>query len=293
MKQKTKRNIKNVHDEDDHHMQSHTHPPNAPYELRRVNSHSGVVGGKRAHHRRAGSLNLTPRAKERDLGLVYGHRNGKGLSLGEPSASFDSLDRHGSDDRMLIGQLRKQLVDKNNYNSLLLKTINSLRHTHNIYDLNKQWIELKRDLRPLPSFSSMTDSEYKQYIQRKEHLKHKKELKKMQRKRRREKLLAKKARSDTDDFPELNDDRNLAMSVTPTANKSKRTGTKEMLRTKSTSSSSSTSEDEEEFNVDIDKTEDDDLSSNDDDDEQKKDQILSSYEQNAEQFIICCDEKIC
>merc|ERR1719150_2151060 len=102
------------------------------------------------------------------------------------------MDRIGSDERMMIGQLHKQLDLNKQYNGLLEKTINSLRHNHNIYDLNKQWIELKRDLRPLPSFNSMTDQEYKQYIQRKEHFKHKKEMKKLQKKTKKRQVIGKK-----------------------------------------------------------------------------------------------------
>merc|ERR1712154_449177 len=149
---------------------------------------------KQSVHRRGSSLSLTP--KDPSLSLF---KNGK-LGIGDPSGSYDTMDRIGSDERMIIGQLHKQLDLNRQYNGLLEKTINSLRHNHNIYDLNKQWIELKRDLRPLPSFNSMTDQEYKQYIQRKEHFKHKKEIKKLQKKRRREKLLAKKKRKSTDNL---------------------------------------------------------------------------------------------
>ena len=267
MKQKAKRKIKNLHEDDDHPHMAGSHSTGFD-SLRRVNSVSGVGSAKRGH-RRSGSLSMTPKSRQNDLGLIYGsHRNGK-LGLGDPSGSYDSIDQHGNDHRMVIGSLNKQLELNKNYNSLLEKTINSLRHTHNIYDLNKQWIELKRDLRPLPSFNSMTDAEYKQYMERKERLKHEKEIKQMQKKRRREKLLVRRRR-DTDDFEEVN--RNLALTMSPSPKKLAKRG-----RNKSGSSSS---DEDDEFDIDSDdETKDDDEKNEDKENDEKKDNILSSYEQ--------------
>merc|ERR1712062_138200 len=131
---------------------------------------SGIGGsGNKLLHRRGSSLTLTPKNRGNMssdlLGFGGGHRNGK-LGLGEPSGSYDSMEMrmgghghgHNNDDRMVNAQLHKQLELNKGYNELLEKTINSLRHKYNIYNLNKQWIEIKKDLKPLPSFNSMTDN---------------------------------------------------------------------------------------------------------------------------------------
>merc|ERR1712129_232960 len=85
----------------------------------------------------------------------------------------------------------KQLDINKDYNKLLQKTVNSLRHSQNIYSLHKQWIEIKRELKPLPSFDSMTDEEYKRYVEKQQHLQYKESINKMKREQERDKMVNK------------------------------------------------------------------------------------------------------
>ena len=167
-------------------------PYHHPHTLRR--STSVISSGGRRKHRSPSSLVLTP-------------KNGKFLGLGDPKRSYDPLDNGTADDRIVIGQLYKQLDLHKDYNKLLEKTINSLRHSHNVYDLHKQWIEMKRDLKPLPSFDSMTNEEYKRYVEKKERLELQKSVNELRKKQEREKLVIKRKKfEDLIDFDDDDDD---------------------------------------------------------------------------------------
>merc|ERR1719242_1458879 len=194
MKQKTKKNhitpIDHHHDDDDDDDDD---------------DHSRAVPGsavsRKALHRRGSSLNLTPRlsgkaslnmnsssignggggnGKSPDLSLFGLRKTGSVASDG--MATYDamsmsmSLEPDHGDHQMAVSSMQKQLELNQQYNGLLERTINSLRHSHNVYTLHKQWIEIRRELKPLPAFTSLTDLQHKRYVERTEHLRQKEEM---------------------------------------------------------------------------------------------------------------------
>eukprot|EP01083_Nonionella_stella_P063047 163875_1 len=159
-----RKKIKNVHHEEEEEHHHHHH--------RSKHHHSSL--------RRTSSVNLNK------------HRRGSSLNLQADNFKLErtiSATTDTTDDRRVISQLHKQLDLNKNYTKLLEKTINSLRHSHHIYDLNRQWMEIKRDLRVLPSFESMNAAQMKVLFHKEQHLANEAKMRHAQTKKERAKLL--------------------------------------------------------------------------------------------------------
>lgn len=282
MKQKTKKNhitrIDNRDDEDDD--DDHSVP--------------GSAVSRKSLHRRGGSLNLTPRLSGKSMNMntstISNGPNGGGggadlglFRLGKHSpandGSYDGMSMSMSmepdnTDHQMVSSLQKQLELNKQYNGLLERTVNSLRHSHNVYDLKKQWIEMRRELKPLPAFTSMTDLQYKQYVERSEHLRQREEMKRLQRKRRREKLVAKKAKRMRTKKSEPREVK-AAFSLSPSPTKLRKPQTLSVPHSQSASDRSEDSED-----VDIDDVV-EDMKMTDDSEAEMTGNVMSSFEQKV------------
>jgi len=138
---------------------------------------------------------LSGKSNHNDLGMAPILRNDSQLSvLSMSSLQIGASPKDDGAHSATVSSLQKQLELQQHYNTLLERTVNSLRHSHNVYDLKKQWIEMKRELKPLPAFSSLTELQHRHYVERTEYLRQRQEMKRLQRKRRRNKLLAKKVK---------------------------------------------------------------------------------------------------